>query len=56
MLKRILPLKLSRRQTTFVPAYKPPDEKDYDAIRLFIKRHQRILVLTGAGISTESGS
>ncbi|CAH2051921.1 unnamed protein product, partial [Iphiclides podalirius] len=53
--KRVVPIPMSTRHTAFVPAYKPPNDKDFDTIRYFIKRHQNILILTGAGISTESG-
>ncbi|CAK1541564.1 unnamed protein product [Leptosia nina] len=43
------------RQYAYVPSYKPPDEKDYMCLLEFLQKHTRVLVLTGAGISTESG-
>ncbi|XP_068623316.1 NAD-dependent protein deacylase Sirt4-like [Battus philenor] len=55
MYKQISLYKHFIRQIAFVPAYKPPDEKDLETIRYFLRRHQNILFLTGAGISTESG-
>ncbi|XP_014357358.2 NAD-dependent protein deacylase Sirt4 [Papilio machaon] len=55
MLNQISPFKMLIRRTAFVPAYKPPVEKDFETIRYFISRHKKILILTGAGISTESG-
>uniref|UniRef100_A0A8D0HKD7 NAD-dependent protein deacylase n=1 Tax=Sphenodon punctatus TaxID=8508 RepID=A0A8D0HKD7_SPHPU len=39
----------------FVPASRPPDPKEVNELQLFISRSQRLLVMTGAGISTESG-
>ncbi|XP_013167852.1 PREDICTED: NAD-dependent protein deacylase Sirt4-like [Papilio xuthus] len=55
MLKQISAFKMLIRHTAFVPAYKPPAEKDFETIRYFVSRHKKILILTGAGISTESG-
>ncbi|VVD02155.1 unnamed protein product [Leptidea sinapis] len=43
------------RHIVCVPAYKPPKEEDYEKLLKFLHNHDHILVLTGAGISTESG-
>lgn len=43
------------RQIAFVPAYKPPDKKDFQNLKHFLSKHEKLLILTGAGISTESG-
>lgn len=56
MFKQIIPFKMLVRQAAFVPAYKPPVEKDFETIKYFVRRNKKILILTGAGISTESGS
>lgn len=48
-------LKPLTRSIVCVPRHKPPDPKDFETLKEFLTRHQRILVLTGAGISTESG-
>lgn len=57
MFARFLPnnFKELTRQIVYVPKYKPPERKDVEILREFINRHQKILILTGAGISTESG-
>ncbi|CAK1590435.1 unnamed protein product [Parnassius mnemosyne] len=55
MFKRMALYEFPIRHIAFVPSFKPPDEKDFKAIKDFITRHQNILILTGAGISTESG-
>ncbi|XP_041971661.1 NAD-dependent protein deacylase Sirt4 [Aricia agestis] len=44
-----------RKFAYYVPAYNPPDIQDTKKLREFISRHEKLLVLTGAGISTESG-
>lgn len=41
--------------SSFVPKHKPVCDYDVKQIKQFIERHTKILVLTGAGISTESG-
>lgn len=39
----------------YVPKHKPPQKNDFERLRDFLQKHHNILVLTGAGISTESG-
>uniref|UniRef100_A0A8C8SR97 NAD-dependent protein deacylase n=1 Tax=Pelusios castaneus TaxID=367368 RepID=A0A8C8SR97_9SAUR len=39
----------------FVPATQPPDAVEVETLQRFVSHSQRLLVLTGAGISTESG-
>ncbi|XP_074828737.1 NAD-dependent protein lipoamidase sirtuin-4, mitochondrial isoform X2 [Natator depressus] len=39
----------------FVPASPPPDALEVEALQRFFSHSQRLLVMTGAGISTESG-
>lgn len=39
----------------FVPAHEPLQEKDIQSLENFLSDKPNILVLTGAGISTESG-
>lgn len=39
----------------YVPKHKPPDPNDFYNLKNFLTKHQQLLVLTGAGISTESG-
>ncbi|XP_023943758.2 NAD-dependent protein deacylase Sirt4 [Bicyclus anynana] len=43
------------RRIAFVPAYKPPGQDDFQKLRDFLRKHDKYLILTGAGISTESG-
>ncbi|XP_019394772.1 PREDICTED: NAD-dependent protein lipoamidase sirtuin-4, mitochondrial [Crocodylus porosus] len=40
---------------TFVPASSPPDPTEVEELQRFISHSQRLFVMTGAGISTESG-
>lgn len=40
---------------TFVPQYSDPDPEDVAKFNEFLSKSHRLLVLTGAGISTESG-
>ncbi|KAL0867679.1 hypothetical protein ABMA27_008418 [Loxostege sticticalis] len=44
-----------KRQIVYVPKHKPPEQKDLEKLKDFLLRNEKILVLTGAGISTESG-
>ncbi|KAL4711906.1 hypothetical protein ACJJTC_006075 [Scirpophaga incertulas] len=44
-----------RRSIAYVPKHRPPDPNDFKLLQEFLTRHNRILILTGAGISTESG-
>uniref|UniRef100_A0A1B6BZS2 Deacetylase sirtuin-type domain-containing protein n=1 Tax=Clastoptera arizonana TaxID=38151 RepID=A0A1B6BZS2_9HEMI len=46
---------LRKLNLSFVPKHNPVSEIDIKALTSFINEKQRILVLTGAGISTESG-
>lgn len=39
----------------FVPKHNSVSEKDIETLKEFIGNSQKMLVLTGAGISTESG-
>ncbi|RNA24816.1 NAD-dependent deacetylase sirtuin [Brachionus plicatilis] len=39
----------------FVPEYREPCEEDIENLQNFIKKSKKLFVLTGAGISTESG-
>lgn len=57
MLTRYITSSLNKhvRHVVYVPKHKPPEQRDFEALRDFINRHEKILVLTGAGISTESG-
>ncbi|KAJ2942829.1 hypothetical protein O0L34_g15017 [Tuta absoluta] len=57
MLKSIVPwhIQLISRHIACVPKHKPPDQKDFEKLRDFITKHEKLLILTGAGISTESG-
>lgn len=57
MLKRIVPnpLQTLTRQIVCVPKHKPLEQKDFDKLREFLIKHEKLLILTGAGISTESG-
>lgn len=43
------------RQIVCVPKHKPPNNEDINILKDFITQHKKILILTGAGISTESG-
>ena len=52
-MQRCLPLTM-RLQSVAPPAPAPTD-RDVDALAQFIQRHPRVAVLTGAGISTDSG-
>lgn len=40
----------------FVPKHEEVLESDFELLKNFIRKHDKILVLTGAGISTESGN
>lgn len=52
---RPCPRILCRSYVNFVPHHQPACESDVDKLRSFLFSHERTLVLTGAGISTESG-
>lgn len=43
------------RQIVYVPKHKPPKNEDFEILKDFLSQHKKLLVLTGAGISTESG-
>lgn len=55
MFSRIIQHRKFIRQIVFVPAYKPPDQEDFEKLREFLQTNDRVLILIGAGISTESG-
>lgn len=42
-------------QTVFIPKHTPARESDIGKLKSFIKSSERLFVMTGAGISTESG-
>lgn len=44
------------RQIVYVPKHKPPNHEDFEVLKDFLSKHKNILILTGAGISTESGN
>lgn len=44
-----------RAQLQFVPSSKPTDKADIDKLQEFVNNSTNLLVLTGAGLSTESG-
>ncbi|CAG4933257.1 unnamed protein product [Colias eurytheme] len=53
--RKLFQSSLILRQIVYVPSYKPPNEKDFNNLLNFLYQHNKILILTGAGISTESG-
>uniref|UniRef100_A0A6P7FDD2 NAD-dependent protein deacylase Sirt4 n=1 Tax=Diabrotica virgifera virgifera TaxID=50390 RepID=A0A6P7FDD2_DIAVI len=54
-LNRLKSRKFSTELLKFVPKYSAVSEDDIKALRNFIDSSKKLLVLTGAGISTESG-
>lgn len=42
-------------KTSFVPKHFSVNDKDVEQLKSFIREHNKIIVITGAGISTESG-
>ncbi|GBP70091.1 NAD-dependent protein deacylase Sirt4 [Eumeta japonica] len=56
MLRRfVVSWKPTSRHLMFVPKHNPPNENDYLKLKDFFRNNKRISLLTGAGISTESG-
>nr|CAI5839895.1 unnamed protein product [Callosobruchus analis] len=55
MLEHLFCRKYSTELLKFVPKHKPVVNKDVEVLRDFIQRSDKIAILTGAGISTESG-
>lgn len=55
MFGRMVPFTVLSRHLVCVPKHKPPDPKDFQILKDFLHKHNKILFLTGAGISTESG-
>lgn len=53
--KRVLQCATAASRLPFVPSHTPTSAEDANALAQFIANHSRIFVLTGAGISTESG-
>lgn len=49
-------IKQFTRQLVYVPKHKAPNHEDFEVLRDFLSRYKNILILTGAGISTESGN
>ena len=45
----------SNQITRFFPKAPKPSEEEIDKVNEFISKHQQILILSGAGLSTESG-
>jgi len=43
------------RSLTFVPKHKPPSAEDVSLLQSFVAQHEKIFLITGAGVSTESG-
>ncbi|XP_044261497.1 NAD-dependent protein deacylase Sirt4 [Tribolium madens] len=56
-LSKQLPFLLKRAPllSDFIPKHSPAPSTDVQSLRNFVNDHEKILVLTGAGISTESG-
>lgn len=56
--KEILPFHVPTRllSNQFVPKHEPARPEDIEKLEDFLRDKQNVLVLTGAGISTESGS
>ena len=52
---RLCYISAPKRQLNFVPSSKPVEQADIDQLQEFIHNAKRLLVLTGAGLSTESG-
>ena len=46
---------LAANNSNYVPPYNEPIRSDIEKLEEFLKCSQRLFVLTGAGISTESG-
>ena len=46
---------LSHHQAAFVPAHGDASDRDIAALQDFVSSSSKLLVLTGAGASTESG-
>lgn len=44
------------KSTQFVPKHDPVSEEDIEKLERFLEDKPNILVLTGAGVSTESGT
>ncbi|CAH1996521.1 unnamed protein product [Acanthoscelides obtectus] len=55
MLEQLFCRKYSTDILKFVPKHKPALDRDVDVLKEFIQKSNKIAVLTGAGISTESG-
>lgn len=49
-------IKALTRHILYVPKHRPPDIKDYEILKDFLSKYKNVLILTGAGISTESGN
>lgn len=49
------PVKSFTRNVVCVPKHQAPDPKDFQILQEYLHKHAKILFLTGAGISTESG-
>lgn len=46
---------VSSSTETYVPPHREPFKADVEQLQEFLSRSERLFVLTGAGISTESG-
>ncbi|CAD0204466.1 unnamed protein product [Chrysodeixis includens] len=52
---KLVNLRQFSSQAVFVPKHKPPNEEDFQILKDFLDNSKHMLILTGAGISTESG-
>lgn len=43
------------KHTQFVPKHEPVNQEDIEKLENFLANKQNLLVVTGAGVSTESG-
>ena len=46
---------INNKSVGFIPEYFSPNESEISALKRFIKNSKDLLVVTGAGVSTESG-
>lgn len=55
LLQKSFGIRYGVRKKMYVPISDPPNPKDYESLLNFLTKHRKIAVLTGAGVSTESG-
>lgn len=46
---------IKHKHTQFVPKHDPVNQEDIEKLKNFLVDKQNVLVVTGAGVSTESG-